>query len=104
MVDGGHPSCHRDIQVMKQTAYIIDDGRKMVIPNLITVNRTEEKTSEDSSLEKNSFSDMGLEIINNDLEGYRDAALGTIVFNKTTVPKTRCDEFCSVAKITDGLL
>ena len=91
-------------KVMKKTAYIIDDGRRMVIPNLITVNRTKEKTSEDSSLGRNSFSNMGLEIINKDLEGYRNAALGTIVFNRTTVPKTRCEEFRSVAKINDGSL
>ena len=47
---------------------------------------------------------MGLEIINKDLEVYRDAALGTIVFNRTTVPRTSCEEFRSVAKINDGSL
>ena len=45
---------------------------------------------------------MGLERINEDLEGYRDNAMGTIVFNKTMVPKTSCDEFRSVAEITNG--
>ena len=38
------------VKVMKKTAYIINDGKGIVIPNLITINRTEE-TSEDSSSE-----------------------------------------------------
>ena len=71
-----------------------------MIPNLITINRTEE-TSEDSSSERNSFSNLGLEIISKDLEGYRDAVLGTIVFNRTTVPRTRCEEFRSVVARQD---
>ena len=74
-----------------------------MIPDLLTINRTEHETSEESSLQKTS-NNMGLEIINKDLEGYKDAALGTIVFNKTMVPKTSCDEFRSVAKITNGSL
>ena len=45
---------------------------------------------------------MGFNIIEYELEGYRDTFIGTIVFNKTTVPQNRCDEFRSVAKITDG--
>ena len=54
-------------------------------------------------LENSSFKDMGFNIIEYELEGYRDTFIGTIVFNKTTVPQNRCDEFRSVAKITDGL-
>ena len=47
---------------------------------------------------------MGFNIIEYELEGYRDKSVGTIVFNKTTLPQNRCEEFRSVAKITDGLL
>ena len=91
------------VKVMKKTAYIVNDGKGIVIPNLITIDRTEE-TSEDSSSNRNSFNNLGIEIISKDLEGYRDAVLGTIVFNRTTIPKTRCEEFRSVAKINDGSL
>ena len=88
---------------MKQTAYIVDDGQKMVIPNLLSVNRTEDKTAEEI-LENSSFKDLGFTIIEYEWEGYRDTSVGTIVFNKTSLPQNRCEEFHSVAEITDGLL
>ena len=75
-----------------------------MIPELLTINRTEQGTYDDSSLGQKVNNNMGLERINEDLESYRDNAMGTIVFNKTMVPKTSCDEFRSVAEITDGAL
>ena len=39
-----------------------------------------------------------------DLEGYKDAELGTIVFNKTGLPRTECEQYRSVAEIKEGLL
>ena len=78
------------VNVMKKTAYLINDGQRIVIPDLVTINRTEKELYEDLSSRWNILNNMGIEIINKDLEGYRDAALGTIVFNKTTVPKTSC--------------
>ena len=92
------------VKVMKKTAYIINGGQRLVIPDLLTINRTEHETSEDSSSGQKTINNMGLEIFNKDLEGYKDAALGTIVFNKTMVTKTSCEEFRSLAKITDGSL
>ena len=71
---------------MKKTAYIINGGQRLVIPDLLTINRTEHETSEDSSSGQKTINNMGLEIFNKDLEGYKDATLGTIVFNKTMVP------------------
>ena len=55
---------------MKQTAYIIDDGQKMVIPNLSTANRTKEKTAEEF-LENSSVKNMGFNIIEYELDGYK---------------------------------
>ena len=43
-------------------------------------------------------------MMNKDLEGYHDAALGTIVFNKTKIPRTECEEYRSVAEIKEGML
>ena len=43
-------------------------------------------------------------MINKDLEGYHEAALGTIVFNKTKIPRTECEDYRSVAEIKEGLL
>ena len=71
---------------------------------MIPGNRTTNETSEDSTSGQKTISNMGLDIINQDLEGYKDAALSTIVFNKTKIPKTNCEEYRSVAEITDGSL
>ena len=71
---------------MKKTAYIINGGQRLVIPDLLTINRTEHETSEDSSSGQKTINNMGLEIFNKHLEGYKDTALGTKVFNKTMVP------------------
>ena len=47
---------------------------------------------------------MGFNIIEHELAGYRDTSVGTVVFNKTSLPQNRCEEFRSVARISDGLL
>ena len=65
-------------KVMKQTAYIVDDGQKMVIPNLLAFNRTEDKTAEEF-LENSSVKDMGFNIIEYELEEYRDTSVGTSI-------------------------
>ena len=47
---------------------------------------------------------MGFNLIEYELEGYRDATVGTVVFNRTVLPQNRCEEFRSVTQIPDGLL
>ena len=47
---------------------------------------------------------MGFNILEFELEGYKDTSVGTIVFNKTNLPQNRCQHFHSVANISDGLL
>ena len=47
----------------KQTAYIIDNDQKIVVPNLLAFNRTEDKTIEEL-LENSSVKDMGFNILN----------------------------------------
>ena len=90
-------------RVTKQTAYITDNDKKVVIPNLVAFNRTNDKTAEEL-LETSSAKDMGFNILEFELEGYKDSSIGTIVFNNTNLPQNRCQHFRSVAKISDGLL
>ena len=90
-------------KVVKRTAYVVDNGQKMIIPNLLSVDRSKEKTDEEI-LENSSYKDMGFNLIEYELEGYRDAKIGTVVFNRTVLPQNRCEEFRSVAQIPDGLL
>ena len=34
-------------KVMKRTAYVVDGGQKMIIPNVLSVNRSKDKTAEE---------------------------------------------------------
>ena len=43
-------------------------------------------------------------MMDKDSEGYHDAALGTIVFNKTKISRTKCEEYRSVAETKEGML
>ena len=89
-------------KVTKQTAYIIDNDKKIVIPNLLAFNRTTDKKAEE--LLKNSVVRNGFNVLELELEGYKDSLVGTIVFNKTSLPQNKCQHFRFVAKISDGLL
>ena len=79
--------------------------KKLVVPDLITIERTSNENLKDvTSGQRTTISNMGIDIMNKDLEPYHDAALATIVLNKTKIPKTNCKEYRSVAKINEGLL
>ena len=43
-------------------------------------------------------------MIEHELESYTDANAGTIVFNRTDIPRNKCQEFRSITKIEDGQL
>ena len=70
-------------KVLKTKAYIVDDGLKMIIPNILSINRSRDQTAE-KVLENSSFE--------YELEGYHDATVGTIVFNRTILPRNRCPD------------
>ena len=76
-----------------------------MIPELISIERSTVKPSnDDSSKHRTSLNNMGLDIMNEDLEGHYDSALGTVVFNKTGLPRTECEQYRSMAEIEKGLL
>ena len=83
----------------------MNQGKRLVIPDMVTIERTANETLKDvTSGQKTTISDMGIDILSKDLEGYQDAALGTIVFNKTKITKTNCEEYRSMAEINEGML
>ena len=93
------------VKVQKKIGYIVNQGKRLVIPDMVTIKRTANETSKDvTSGQRTTISNIGIDIMNKDLEGYHDAALGTIVFNKTKIPKTNCEEYLSVAEINEGML
>ena len=75
------------VKVQKKIGYIVNQGKRLVIPDMVTIERTANETSKDViSGQKTTISNMGIDILNKDLEGYQNAALGTIVFYKTKIP------------------
>ena len=72
--------------------------KKLVIPDIISIERSTAETSKDESLEhRTTINNIGLDIMNEDLEGHHDTTLGTIVFNKTGLPRTEYEQYRSVA-------
>ena len=65
---------------------------------------TEIAPTDDSSKHRTSLDNLGIDVMNEDLEGHYDSALGTFVFNKTVLQKTECEEYWSMAEIEKGLL
>ena len=54
---------------------------------MIAIERSTNENSKDvASGQRTTVSNIGLDMMNKDLEGYHDTALGTIVFNKTEIP------------------
>ena len=47
---------------------------------------------------------MAIDVLNKELEGHFDSALGTFVFNRTVLPTTECEQYRSMADISKGLL
>ena len=93
------------VKVLKKVGYIVRQGRKLVIPDLIPIERsTVEPSNDEPSEYRTSINNMGHDIMNEDLEGHHDSALGTNVFNKTGLPRTKCEQYRSVAEIEEGLL
>ena len=93
------------VEVLKKIGFVVRQGRELVIPDMISIERSNAETSKvESSEHKTTVSNIGLDIMNEDLEGHHDSALGTIMFNKTGVPKTECKQYQSVAEIEEGLL
>ena len=87
------------VKVQKKVGYIVKQGKKLVVPDMIAIGRTTKENSKDvASKQRTTVINIGIDMMNIDLEDYHDAALGTIVFNKTKIPRTECEEYRSVQK------
>ena len=63
----------------------------MIIPNVLSIKRSKDQTAEEV-LENSSYRDMGFNLVEYELEGYRDATVGTVVFNRTILPQNKSQE------------
>ena len=85
-------------RVEKSQAYIIEEGRKLVVPNKIEITRKRNKNVEEI-LDNDHYRSVGGKRNVNELESYQDVILGTVVFNRTRLPRSKCEEYRSISKI-----
>ena len=55
-------------------------------------------------LDKEHYKSVGGRKNINELESYQDIIVGTVVFNRTRLPRTKCEEVRSIATIENGEL
>ena len=75
----------------------------MVLPNTLVIARTRNEEIE-NILDNSHYKSVGGRRNANELESYIDANIGRIIFNRTNIPRDRCQEYRSVTKIEDGEL
>ena len=93
------------VKVAKRTLYVIAKGKKLLFPNLLTIDRSPFDLPSDSSTnQRKSIKDKAMNMLNMELESYFDSALGVFVMNRTTLPSTECQQFRSIADISEASL
>ena len=90
-----------DATVQRATGYIADDGEKFIMPNKLEIVRKRNRMIE-RILDQKHYKSVGGRKNLNELESYTDIVYGTIVFNITGIPRSKCESFRSIAKVTDG--
>ena len=88
-------------KVSKSTAYVKAKGNKLVVPNLLTIDRTSPRGSTN---QRKSLKDTDINKEHRDLESYFDSTLGVIVMNRTTLPANSCQRYRSIADISEASL
>ena len=92
---------HLDASVQRSIGYISEEGEKLIVPNKLEITRHRNKIIENIIDQKHYRNVGGRENVN-ELEGYKDIVYGTIVFNITGLPRSRCKSFRSIAIIENG--
>ena len=89
--------------MQKTKAYIIEEGQKLVVPNTLAITRNRNEDIEEI-LDNIHYKSVGGKRNINELESYEDVNVGRVVFNRTNLPRHKCEEYHSVAKINNGEL
>ena len=69
-------------QVQKIQGYLIDEGRRLVLPNTLVIERERDQKIE-NMLDSAHYRSTGGRMNENELESYTDVSLGRIIFNRT---------------------
>ena len=68
------------VKVSNRTGYVTAKGNKLLIPNLLTIDRSP-LTSDGSTNQRKSIKDKAINMLNMELESYFNSALGVFVMN-----------------------
>ena len=90
-------------KVQKTKAYIIEEGKKLIVPNTLAITRNRNEDIEEI-LDNVHYKSVGGKRNINELESYEDVNIGRVVFNRTNLPRHKCEEYRSIAKINNGEL
>ena len=90
-------------KVQKTKAYIIEEGKKLIVPNTLAITRNRNEDIEEI-LDNVHYKSVGGKRNINELESYEDVNIGRVVFNRTNLPRHKCEEYRSIAKIDNGEL
>ena len=82
-------------QVQKIQGYLIDEGRRLVLPNTLVIERERDPKIE-NMLDSSHYRSTGGRMNENELESYTDVSLGRIIFNRTMIPPSSCEEYKSI--------
>ena len=74
-------------QVQKIQGYLIDEGRRLVLPNTLVIERERNQKIE-NMLDSSHYMNTGGRMNENELETYTDVSLGRIIFNRTMIPRS----------------
>lgn len=77
------------------------EGKKLVVPNAVEITRKRNRVIEDV-LDNDHYRSVGGRRNINELESYQDVIVGTVVFNRTKLPRNKCEEYRSIATIENG--
>ena len=87
--------------VQKVQGYLINEGRKLILPNTLVIDRERDHRIE-NILDSSHYRSSGGKQNQNELESYVDVSLGRILFNRTNIPRHHCEEYKSIARIETG--
>ena len=74
-----------------------------MVPNSVEITRKRNRVIEEV-LDNDHYKSVGGRKNINELESYQDIIVGTVVFNRTRLPRTKCEEIRSIATIENGEL
>ena len=87
--------------VQKVQGYLINEGRRLILPNTLVIERERDHRIE-NILDSSHYRSTGGRQNENELESYVDVSLGRIIFNRTNIPRHQCEEYKSIARIETG--